>query len=164
MSRASALRFSSVEALHGDDATVKAVLGALDGATVGHLATHGRYRADNPLFSSLRLVDGELTVYELERLAQPPELVVLSACNAGLASVASGDELLGLSAALLACGTRTVVAAIAEVPDSLAGAQMAAYHRALGAGASPAGALVESRRAVDAHRASSAFLCFGWGG
>jgi hypothetical protein len=30
-----------------------------------HLATHGRFRADNPMFSSIRLGDGYLTLYDL---------------------------------------------------------------------------------------------------
>ena len=42
-----------------------------DGAALVHLAAHGDVRADNPLFSSLLLADGPLTVYDLERLPAP---------------------------------------------------------------------------------------------
>ena len=34
------------------------LLRALDGAGLGHIAAHGRFRSDNVLFSSLRVHDG----------------------------------------------------------------------------------------------------------
>ena len=36
-------------------ATARRVLGALDGAPLAHIAAHGTFRADSPLFSSLRM-------------------------------------------------------------------------------------------------------------
>jgi CHAT domain len=59
----------------------------LDGARLAHIAAHGVFRSDNPMFSHLRLVDGPLTVYELERLARPPRTVILSACDSALSAV-----------------------------------------------------------------------------
>ena len=53
-----------------DEATVDNVARALDGADSVHIAAHGRFRDDNPLFCSLELADGNLTVYDLERLQQ----------------------------------------------------------------------------------------------
>ena len=49
-------------------ATVEAAMAALDGAGLAHVAAHGHFRADSPLFSSLELADGPLTVHDLERL------------------------------------------------------------------------------------------------
>ena len=60
--------YSRAVTLTGREATVAAVMRALDGATVAHLACHGHFRADSPLFSSLELADGPLNVYELQRL------------------------------------------------------------------------------------------------
>ena len=46
-----------------------------------HVAAHGEFRADNPLFSCLHLADGPLTAYDLQRLRRPPQLLVLSSCE-----------------------------------------------------------------------------------
>ncbi len=69
--------------LLGQDATVDGALGCLDGAGLAHVAAHGHFRADSPLFSSLDLADGPLTVYDFERLARAPHRVILSACDSG---------------------------------------------------------------------------------
>ena len=77
----------------------------------------GRFRIDNPMFSSLQLADGAMTVFDLEKLRRAPRLVVLAACDVGTAAVSAGDELLGLAAALQRAGTTTVVASLVPVPD-----------------------------------------------
>src|SRR5438128_1803661 len=53
-------------------ARVEAVLSALDGASLAHIAAHGRFRTDNPLFSSLALADGPLVVYDIQRMRRAP--------------------------------------------------------------------------------------------
>jgi CHAT domain-containing protein len=58
--------------LIGTAATVQAVAASLGKARLAHLATHGKVRADNPLVSSLMLVDGPLTLYDVERLERLP--------------------------------------------------------------------------------------------
>ena len=63
-----------VTALSGPSATVGAVHGALAGADVAHLATHGRVHPEHPLFSSLQLTDGPMTGYDLEQLRPVPRL------------------------------------------------------------------------------------------
>ena len=50
--------------LRGDDATVDRVVAAVAGADLVHVAAHGRFRSDGPLFSSFRLADGALTIDE----------------------------------------------------------------------------------------------------
>ena len=131
--------------LAGAEATAEAVLQALGAAEVAHIAAHGRFRADNALFSALELADGPLTVYELERIEQPPRLVVLSACDGGRAQVHPGDELMGTTAALLSIGTGAIIASVAPVPDAGAPPLMASFHKHLGrSGSSPATALAWS--------------------
>ncbi|MEU7529688.1 CHAT domain-containing tetratricopeptide repeat protein [Saccharothrix sp. NPDC042600] len=152
--------------LVGPAATVDAVASAMDGAPLAHVAAHGSFRADNPLFSALELADGPLTVYDLERLRTPPARVVLSACDSGLSAVRPGDELMGFTAALLGLGTRTLIAPVVPVPAEVTTPLMVDLHRRLGEGQPPAVALAGARAAhVDAGDAEFAagvgFLCFG---
>lgn len=154
--------------LTGPAATVDAVTTALSDASMVHLAAHGTVRADNPLFSSLRLVDGPLTVYDLERLDREIGTVVLAACESGRDVVWAGDEVLGLSATFLSRGTRQVVASVVPVPDAATTVLMTAFHRRLAAGAPAARALAEAQAAVDptdisALAAAIGFVCIGAG-
>jgi hypothetical protein len=124
--------------LVGGDATTTAVLAGLGGADVAHIVAHGRFRADNPLWSTLELADGPLTVYELERLARVPDTIVLASCHSGRGATRAGDRLLGLSASLLSAGARTVVVSVAALPDAPATtAAMVGLHRRLAAGRVP---------------------------
>lgn len=155
--------------LTGAGASVAAVTAALDGAGLAHVAAHGRFRADNPLFSSLRLADGPLTVYELERLGAPPRVLVLSACDSAVADVRPGDELMGLGAAVLGLGTATLVASLLPVSDAAARPLMVALHSGLRAGLAPAAALARAQAGAaaggdpEAVAAAAAFVCLGAG-
>ncbi len=145
--------------LTGAAATVEATLAALDGAAVAHLACHGNFRSDSPLFSSLELIDGALNVHQLEQLERPPEIVILSACDLAVSALHPGDELLGLSAALLGMGTRTVVASVVPVPDGAARRLMHAFHRLLAGRQTPAAALAQAQSG----REVAGFVCLGSG-
>jgi CHAT domain-containing protein len=150
--------------LTGRDATVEATLAALDGATLAHIACHGRFRSDSPLFSSLELADGPLTALDIQGLRRAPDVLVLSACDVALSERHPGDELLGLSAALLASGTRTIIASVVPVPDAAARRLMLAFHRRLAGGASPASALADAQAGLRAdQQALAGFLCLGAG-
>ena len=163
----------AVADLHGatpllaEAATAEAVLTELDGAGVAHLAAHGSFRADNPLFSSIHLADGPLTVYDLESLDAAPALCVLSACDSGLSEVKAGDELMGLTATLLALGSATILASVVTVPDEAGTLLMTAFHRELAAGSTPAEALVRAQvelgDGLEAIAARAGFVCFGAG-
>ncbi|NUW29837.1 CHAT domain-containing protein [Nonomuraea sp. SMC257] len=156
-------RLHGVDALTGVGAGADAVLAGLDGARLAHLAAHGRLHAAHPLFSSLHLSDGPLTLYDLERLRRAPRVVVLAACESGRSIVRAGDELLGLSATFLAHGARTVIASVVPVPDAETASPMVALHRLLAAGHSAATALAEAQREVsgDLPGASAGFVCIG---
>jgi len=127
-------------------ATAARVLSAMDGARLAHIAAHGTFRADSPLFSALRLDDGPLTVYDLERLRRAPRQLVLSSCDSGLAAPAGADELLGLASSLMPLGTTGIVASLVPVNDSAVVPLMTALHRALRRGAGMAEALRDARR------------------
>ncbi|MEV6238619.1 CHAT domain-containing tetratricopeptide repeat protein [Lentzea sp. NPDC051838] len=144
--------------LTGASATVDATLAALDGAGIAHLAAHGHHEPDNVLFSRLDLADGPLFAYDLQDLSHAPRHVVLSACDVGRAQVRAGDEILGLTAAMLYVGTSTVVSSVARVPDDVVVPVMQAYHREIVAGTSPAQAL-----ALAAGQSLVPLVCFGAG-
>ncbi len=57
--------------LAGGSATTARVLAAIDGAGLAHIAAHGTFRADSPMFSSLRLDDGPLALHRRLRSAGP---------------------------------------------------------------------------------------------
>ncbi len=155
---------SDAATLTGARATVAAVKHALDGATIAHLACHGNFRADSPLFSSLELSDGSLNAYELQQLRRGPDLVILSACNLAVSDARPGDELLGFAAALIAIGTRTIIASVVPAPDAQTRQLMIAVHRRLVAGDSPAAALAKAQaRLTPSRYALGGFVCLGAG-
>ncbi|MFG1947016.1 CHAT domain-containing protein [Nonomuraea sp. NPDC048826] len=129
-------------------ATVSRVLDAMDGARLAHVAAHGTFRADSPLFSALRVDDGPLTVYDLERLRRAPRQVVLSSCDSGLTAPTGADELLGLASSLIQLGTTGIVASVVLVNDGAAVPLMVELHRRLAGGACLPAALSQARRAT----------------
>jgi hypothetical protein len=131
-------------------ATAGAVLAALDGAPLAHIAAHGTFRADSPLFSSLRLDDGPLTVHDFERLRRAPYQMVLSSCDSGVLAPAGADELLGLTSSLVPLGTAGIVASVGPVNDQATVELMLALHRHLRKGATLAAALRDARAAAAA--------------
>jgi tetratricopeptide (TPR) repeat protein len=159
---------ASADLMTGPAARVEAVLAAIDGAGLAHLAAHGVFRSDNPMFSHLRLADGPLTVYDLERLARPPTTVILSACDSGLSAVRPGEELMGVAAALLGLGTVRVLGSVLPAQDEAALALMADLHRRLAAGSGLAEGLAAAQAAAGAGLdertvTAAAFVCFGAG-
>lgn len=148
--------------LAGHRATISAAQAALDGADVAHVAAHGRFRADNPLFSSLVLADGPLTVYDLERLRRAPRTIMLTACDSGLSQVRPGEEMAGLATALLAVGASTVVAPLLPLPDEIGEVLARRWHQLVSSGNTPAAAL-EAVRAQSGGPAAG-LACLGYGG
>jgi len=163
--RALGRAYRGAKSFTGQRATCAAVCAALDGAAVAHVAAHGHFRADNPLFSSLELADGPLTVYDLEALHRTPRLLVLSACDSGVSDVRPGDELMGLAAAVLSLGTRVLVASTMPVPDAETRRLMLALHTGLRAGLTPATALAraQSQLTSGGRPAGAGFVCMGAG-
>jgi CHAT domain-containing protein len=114
-----------------------------------HLACHGVFRADNPLYSALRLHDGWLPAVEAIRLPAGGALVTLSACESGLAGVLRGDEVLGLARAFLGAGAAGVVVSLWLAQDVTTAALMARWYEHLTTtGTRPGAALREAQLAL----------------
>jgi CHAT domain-containing protein/tetratricopeptide (TPR) repeat protein len=158
-------RYQGSVLLGRGNATAEGVLRALDGAWLGHIAAHGTFRADNPLFSSIQLDDGPLTVHDFERLRRAPYWLVLSCCDSGTGSAVGADELLGLVGSLMPLGAAGIVASIVLVNDVAAVPLMLVLHDALEKGAALPEALLAMRRAAHgdllAEATAHAFLALG---
>lgn len=140
-------------------ATADAVLEAIDGASLVHVAAHGTFRADSPLFSAIELDDGPLTVYDFERLKRAPHRMVLSSCSSALGGPSGADELVGLVSALVALGSAGVVASVVPVSDPATVPLMLRLHEQLRAGDGLAEALARTHDSADA--TSQSFIALG---
>ena len=140
-----AAEYPDATVLGSGTATARRVLAALDGAGLAHIAAHGSFRADSPLFSALHLDDGPLTVYDLERLHRAPYRVIFSSCDSAVLAPAGADELLGLAHCLAPLGTAGLVASVVPVNDQATATLMTALHKHLRGGASLAQALRDAR-------------------
>ena len=141
--------YDDVTVLAGREATSQRLLSALDGAWLGHIAAHGSFRADSPLFSSLRMADGPLTVYDFEQLHRAPHWLILPSCDSGRLALAGADELLGLTSSMLPLGTAGVVASVAPLNDHAAVPLMLSLHQHLRSGQTLAASLCTIRRQVS---------------
>jgi len=144
-----AQRYPDATILGGGTATAERVLAALDGAWLAHVAAHGTFRSDSPLFSALRLDDGPLTVHDFERLGRAPYRLVLSSCESGVAQPVGADELLGLITGLVPLGAAGILASVVPVNDPAAVPLMLDLHAALDAGADLPAALVRARATIS---------------
>jgi len=94
-----------------------------------HIATHGMYRQDNPMFSGIRLGDGYLNLYDLYQMKLNARLVTLSGCATGMNFVAAGDELLGLQRGLFCAGATTLLLSLWDVHDESTAQLMSHFYR-----------------------------------
>ncbi|MDH3592824.1 MAG: CHAT domain-containing protein, partial [Planctomycetota bacterium] len=161
--RALKRRFPRGDLLSGGAADPDAVLRAMSGRGLVHLAGHARARDDAPSLSALRVGAGWLAAADLDGVPLTRSLVVLSACRTGDPGLRwHGEALAGFPRALLAAGASRVVASRWEVADAVARRFMDWFYKALET-ETPAGAVraaclkVRSRFAHPADWA--AFLC-----
>ena len=94
-----------------------------------HIATHGKFRQDNPMFSAIRLGEAYLNLYDLYQLKLNAELVTLSGCATGMNVITSGDELLGLIRGLLYAGAHSLLLTLWDVHDQSTADFMASFYR-----------------------------------
>jgi CHAT domain-containing protein len=101
------------------------------GAETGllHVATHGIYRQDNPMFSGIKMGDGYLNLYDLYQMRLEAKLVTLSGCATGMNSVSDGDELLGLQRGLFCAGANTLLLSLWDVHDRSTAELMQEFYR-----------------------------------
>jgi CHAT domain-containing protein len=106
-----------------------------------HIAAHGIFRSDNPMFSSLRLGETWLNLFDIFNLQLGAELTTLSACETGMSAVWEGDELLGLARGFLYAGTPSLVVSLWTVNDRSTAQLMRRFYTGLNSGLSKSRAL-----------------------
>jgi len=109
-----------------------------------HIATHGYFRQDSPLFSSIRLGDSFLSLYDLYHLKLPAELVTLSGCGTGMNAVSAGDELIGLARGLFQAGAQSLLLSLWDAHDASTAKFMQTFYRRLRRGMTKAAALKQA--------------------
>ena len=98
-----------------------------------HLATHGNFNSEQPLYSFLLFApteneDGQLAVHEVFGLNLNARLVTLSACQTGLGDISQGDELVGLSRGFLYAGASAIIVSLWSVADDPTAILMTRFH------------------------------------
>jgi CHAT domain-containing protein len=117
--------------LLGTEATGEALRELGPSSSRIHIATHGAFRSDNPMFSSIRLADEHLSLYDLYNMRLPVDLLTLSGCATGLSVVAAGDEILGLSRGLLYAGAKSLLLTLWDVHDQSTAEVMRSFYEHL---------------------------------
>jgi CHAT domain-containing protein len=128
--------FGNTTAFVDEAATADALRLHSTAADVVHLACHGQFRSDNPLFSALLLANGWFTVRDAYSLRLDNALVTLSACETGANVVAPGDELIGLARGFFSAGARSVLLSLWMVDDEATNRMMVDFYREMKAGSS----------------------------
>jgi CHAT domain-containing protein len=109
-----------------------------------HLAAHGVFRGDNPLFSFLQLADEPLRLLDVYGLKLRADLVTLSACETGMSQLKGGD-LIGLCRGFFYAGASSLVVSLWRVDDEATAELMTSFYRRLVAGKATCAALREAQ-------------------
>jgi CHAT domain-containing protein len=113
---------------------------------VVHVATHGIYRQDNPMFSGIKMGDGYLNLYDLYQMRLGAKLVTLSGCATGMNFVADGDELLGLQRGLFCAGASSLLLSLWDVHDRSTAELMQEFYKGYISSGDMAGSLQSAMR------------------
>jgi|GEM_PF-1663677 len=84
-------------------------------ASLIHLSCHGAFDGNDSLNSAVALADGLFTARDWMRLDLRADLVTLSACQLAFNAVNPGDDLVGMTRALLYAGASSVLLALWSV-------------------------------------------------
>ncbi|NUK21974.1 CHAT domain-containing protein [Streptomyces lunaelactis] len=135
------------------DATPEAVIAKVAEQDVIHLSCHGFFDSAFPAQSGLALSSGWLTVRRVltELRIDREALVTLSACETARSGLAAGDELAGMTQAILTAGARCVVSSLWRANEQATGELFATFYKYVANGVSPIQAMREAAIAVRSH-------------
>lgn len=123
--------FGASKSFTGESATVSVFTENAAKFDVLHLACHGQFRPENPMFSSLHLANGWVTVRDICSQRLKAEIVTLSACETGLHKIFAGDEILGLARGFLSAGAKSLVLSLWTVNDKATAELMSDFYENL---------------------------------
>ncbi len=132
----------------GSDASEEAIKEHGAACRFLHIATHGMFRRDNPMFSAIQLGTSRLSLFDLYDLQLSADMVVLSGCGTGLSAVLGADELVGLTRGWLYAGARSVLVSLWDVHDASTAVFMRRFYHHLGRGCQRARALQRTMQDV----------------
>ena len=132
----------------GSEATRENLLRLAPRARFLHLASHGHFRRDNPMFSFLKLADSRLNFYNLLDLRLNAEMVTLSGCHTGVNNIFPGDELHGLMRGFLGAGAAALVVSLWAVNDRSTAELMSEMYTRIRAGATKRAGLRAAQLAI----------------
>lgn len=150
----------NTKAYVGKDATESLVWSQAKKAEIVHIAAHGEYDPNTPLFSTIHLAmdgnaevaqkDGRLEVHDIYKLdlTTCTNLVVLSACQTDIGNtqkVSLGDEIIGLNRAFIYAGTPSVIGSLWNLEDQATQLLMEKFYHYLQMGMHKAKALQQAQ-------------------
>ena len=103
--------------LHGHEASRAALVAALSGSSLAHIACHGVFPPNAPNLAGLRLADGWFTARDAHALERAPAEIVLSGCVTAVSARHDGEEWMGLVRGFAAAGARRMTASLWAVDD-----------------------------------------------
>ena len=153
----------AVEKRVGDEAGKMAVVEAMRGCDVIHLATHGEPGA--VLLGGATRAEGALSMAEVQRLELQARLVVLSECDSFRGKLTS-DGVIGVTRAFVAAGALTLVASLWKVDDDATFALMSHFYTALlsSGGLGDAASALRSAMVAMIHDKKNQWSMLQWAG
>ena len=151
----------AVEKRVGEEAGKVAVVEAMRGCAVVHLATHGE--PDAVLLGGSTRTEGALSMVEVQGLELSAQLVVLSECDSFRGKLTS-DGVIGVTRAFVAAGALTLVASLWKVDDEATLALMSHFYKALLAGGGVGDAAAALRTAMVAMISEGKWSVLQWAG
>jgi CHAT domain-containing protein len=143
--------FPGSRLIPAERATAKALVQEAREAQVLHLATHGHVNPEQLEKSSLELADGPFALTDIYELTlKSGSLVVLSACQTGVAEKDPGREVASLANAFMTAGASSVVASLWSVDDAVTRRLFVSFYRHLANGTGRAKALRLAQQEVAA--------------
>jgi len=143
--------FPEAELYCGKVATVAQLSSIAAPRSFIHLATHGIFRTDNPLFSALKLADGWVTMHELVTLQHSAPLITLSACDTGRSETPFGDPMADFYHTFFRSGAQSLVVSLWSLDDQAAIHTMTTFYQEMRRGQPVYAALRQAQLTMMAH-------------